>query len=403
METDIRGNSLRSQIPFQSGTFYVIIASTLMGVMGVSLISPVLPELRPAFGISDAEAGLVITAFALPGIFLTPIIGLFADRFGRKQVLVPLLITYGVSGVAIAFTTKFVIVLTLRVFQGIGATALIMLSVTLIGDIYHGNQRDTLVGINGSMVGIGAAFFPIVGGVLGDVAWNAPFLVYGSGIFVGLFAIILVQEPTRNESTDTVQVYLTRLFVASRSSRALAIFAAMFASVFVFYGAAITALPLLLSDEFGLSPGVIGFILAFVSLANAATASQYGRISQIRSGPELIALGFVSLGLGILVIWLAPDITLISIGLLAVGIGLGLLYPSVDTMIIAGFSEELRAGIMGLRTSVFRLGQTTGPIVFTGAAETFFVTNVEGYRVILFVFGGIMISLGSIAYGFLRR
>lgn len=56
--------------------------------MGVSLISPLLPTLRPVFGISDAEVGLFITAYSLPGIFITPFMGYVADRIGRKWVLV---------------------------------------------------------------------------------------------------------------------------------------------------------------------------------------------------------------------------------------------------------------------------------------------------------------------------
>jgi MFS family permease len=183
----------------------------------------------------------------------------------------------------------------------------------------------------------------------------------------------------------------------------LAIFAALFVTIFVFYGAVITALPLLLSDEFGLGPELIGPVLAVVSLSNAVTASQYGRISQLRSGPELAGLGFVAFGLGLLMVWIAPTILLISVGLLAFGVGVGLFFPSIDTIIITDFSEELRAGVMGLRTSMLRLGQTIGPIVFTGVAEVFFVETVDGYRVILFVAGVIVIGLGSIIYALLRR
>lgn len=57
-----------STIPWRSGTLYVIVSSSLIGVMGVSLISPVLPDLRAVFGVSDAQIGLVITAYTLPGI-----------------------------------------------------------------------------------------------------------------------------------------------------------------------------------------------------------------------------------------------------------------------------------------------------------------------------------------------
>jgi len=375
----------------------------MLGIMGVSLISPVLPELRPAFGISDAEAGLIITAFALPGVFFTPVIGLLADRLGRKQVLIPLLFTYGASGAAITFTTEFAIVIALRISQGLGATALIMLAVTLIGDIYEGTQRDALIGVNGSMVGFGAGFFPLVGGTLGGIAWNFPFLVYGVGILVGAFAIVLVEEPVREDLGDDIRTYLKRLFAAARSQRALVMFSAYFLAVFVLYGGVITTVPLLLSDEFGLNPELIGPVLAIASLTQALTASQYGRISQLRRGPELAGVGFAALGSGMLVIWTSGNIPTISVGLLTFGVGIGLVFPSLDTIIITEFSDKLRAGIMGLRTSMLRLGQTGGPIVFTGVAESFFMSTVEGYRVLLFVIGTLVISLGSITYMMLRR
>lgn len=392
---------LRTLIPWHSGTFYIIIASSLMGVMGVSLISPVLPELRHAFDVSDTQVGLVITVFTFPGIFLTPFIGLIADRLGRKRVLIPLLLLFGVSGAAIAFTTSFAVVLMLRVLQGIGATALIMLAVTLIGDIYEGAQLDALIGVNGSMIGIGAAFFPLVGGALAVLAWNVPFLFYGVGVVVGIFAVVVVQEPTRDDAMD-VRTYLDRMVDIARMPRALAMFGALFAAVFVFYGGVITALPLLLSDEFGLSSDVIGTILAAVSVTNATTSSQYGRIAQLRRGSELVALGFVAFGSGLLLLWLASSIAIIVVALLAFGVGIGVIFPSIDSAIISDVSEEFRAGMMGMRTSMIRLGQTLGPVGFTGAAEAFFVTTVQGYRVLLFFAGGTVIIGGCLTYAALR-
>ena len=146
--------------------------------MRVSLISPVLPALRPVFDVSDAEIGLIITAYTLPGIFISPFIGLVADRIGRKRVLVPLLVTFGAAGVGIAFTTDFTLVLGLRFLQGVGASALVTLAITLIGDIYDGTQRNTLIGVNGSVIGTGAAFYPLLGGVLAVLRWNVPFPLF---------------------------------------------------------------------------------------------------------------------------------------------------------------------------------------------------------------------------------
>jgi len=365
--------------------------------MGVSLISPLLPELRDVFGVSDAQVGLVITAFSFPGIFLTPIIGVLADRIGRKQVLFPSLLLFGASGGSIAFTADFHILLALRILQGIGSTGITMLAITLIGDIYEDEQRDVLIGVNSSMIGIGAAFFPMIGGALALLAWNAPFLFYSISLIVGFLAVIIIQEPTSSDTVDDRR-YLNRIVDAIRRPRSIALFGAIFVGVFIFYGAVITAVPLLLSDEFALSPALIGPVLAVVSLSNAVTASQHGRISRIYSEPELVSLGFVSLGLGLMIIGIAPSILIFLTAMLIFGFGVGLVFPSIDVIIMSNFDENLRAGIVGVRTSMLRIGQTLGPIGFTGTAEALFVSTLQGYHVILVSSGAIVILSGIIGY-----
>ncbi|TYT63419.1 MFS transporter [Natrialba swarupiae] len=391
-----------SSIPWHSSALYVILSSSLMGVMGVSLVSPVLPSLRPAFGVSDAQIGLVITAYTLPGIFLTPFVGLVADRIGRRRVIVPLLFTFGIGGAGIAFATSFTELLALRFVQGVGASALVTLSVTLIGDFYDGPRQNAVMGINSSMLGTGAAAYPLIGGALAGIRWNAPFLFFGVGILVGVFAAIALPEPESTHSSD-VRTYVGRLRDVVVHPQALAIFAAIFAIFFVFYGAIQTALPLLLSDEFALSSGEIGLTLAMVSVAGAVVSSQYGRISNWRSAPELIALGFVAYGVSLLGVWIAPSPLFVGAALLAFGVGFGIVMPSVDTTIVQFVSDRLRAGMMGMRTSVLRLGQTLGPVSFTYLAETAFDSPIDGYRWLVLGFGVVILLSGLLVYPLLRR
>jgi MFS family permease len=372
-----------------------------MGVMGVSLISPVLPELRQVFGVSDAQIGLVVTAYTLPGVFITPFVGIVADRAGRKRVLVPLLALFGLGGAGIAFTTDFAVLLGLRFLQGIGASALVTLAITLIGDRYEGSQRDTLIGLNGSMIGTGAAFYPILGGGLAVLRWNAPFLFFGVGLLASLFAVVVMTEPSIDRAAS-VGSHLSGMYAVARLPSALALFLAVFSSFFVFYGAVITALPLLLSDEFGLTAGEIGPIIGMVALANAVVSSQYGRIAEVRTAPELTALGFGAFGVSLVLVWLAPTVVLVAPALVAFGIGFGVVMPSIDTTAVSLVSEDRRAGMMGMRTSLLRLGQTLGPIWFTFAAEAFFETTVVGYRLLLLLTGVVVLAGGGLAYVGLR-
>lgn len=391
-----------ADVPWRSPTLFVILTSSLIGVMGVSLISPILPDLRGVFGISDSAAGLLITAYTLPGIFLTPFVGLVADRFGRRRVIVPLLVTFGVAGAAISFAGSFTEVLTLRFVQGIGGSALVTLAVTLIGDVYEAGQRDAVMGVNGSTIGIGAASYPLLGGALGAVRWQAPFLFFGVSVLVGIVAAVALVEP-EGEPSSGVREYLSRLRAVAVLPEALAIFAALFVTFFIFYGAVLTALPLLLSDEFGLGATEIGPILSTMSVAMALVSSQYGKVSGWRSAPELVALGFVLFGTSLLGLWLAPSPVLVGAALLLSGAGFGIVMPSIDTAIVTLVSGELRAGMMGMRTSLLRLGQTLGPVGFTTTAETAFATPLVGYRRLLVVVGTVVLVSGCLAYVVVRR
>ena len=65
--------------------------------MGVASIAPALPKMARVLDVSNEQIGLLITAFTLPGIFLTPVLGVFADRIGRKTILVPSLFIFGIA------------------------------------------------------------------------------------------------------------------------------------------------------------------------------------------------------------------------------------------------------------------------------------------------------------------
>ena len=373
-----------------------------MGVMGVSLLSPVLPELRSVFGVTDSQVGLLITVYTLPGAVLAPFAGLVADRFGRRRVLVPLLLTFGVSGAAIAFVTDFRYVLALRLLQGVGASALITLAITIIGDAFEGARRDALIGLNGSATSAGAAVYPLVGGALAAIRWNVPFLFFGVGILVGILALFVL-ESTPQSDPDSVRTYLARLRAVARLPRVIAVFAALFAAFLVFYGAVLTALPLLLSDQFGLDSSELGPLLSAVALASAVVSSQYGRVGQWRRSEELVALGFVAYGVSLLGVWLAPTPLAVGGALLAFGVGFGVLLPSIDTTVVTMVSEDLRAGMMGLRTTVIRVGQTVGPVAFTAVADSFFASTATGYRTLILGGGVVLLAAGLVGYTLLRR
>lgn len=103
---------------------HVLWLVTLMAVLGSSSVAPAFPEVRQEFGVSSGQVGLLITVFTLPGVLLTSVAGVLSDRFGRKMILIPSLMLFGIAGGACLLAKNFELLLALRTLQGVGAAAL---------------------------------------------------------------------------------------------------------------------------------------------------------------------------------------------------------------------------------------------------------------------------------------
>lgn len=167
----------------------LIFTITVTGITGNTIITPSLPEILAGVGARPELAGLLIAAATLPGIVLAPIIGLLADRYGRREVVVPCLALFGAAGGLAALAPNLPVLVGLRLLQGAGSAGLINLAVVLIGDHWQGADRVRVLGRNSAVLTSSLAILPAAGGALTDLAgWRAPFVVY----FIGLPAAWLV-------------------------------------------------------------------------------------------------------------------------------------------------------------------------------------------------------------------
>jgi MFS transporter, ACDE family, multidrug resistance protein len=352
-------------VPWRSRTVQIVLTSTALAPLGVPLISPALPVFRDVFGITDAQASLLVSTYFIVGIVLSPFIGILADRIGRKRVLVAGLLAFGVLGGAMAAAPTFETLLALRIAQGTAAAAIFITTVTIVGDSFDGAQRTAVLGANVAVLSATAALFPVLGGMLAGIAWNAPFLAYLAAIPIAAFTQVALEEPHRSAGGRGI-AYLMDATRTALAPPLLALFAVAFLTEFLLFGVVFTAMPFVLAVTF--APVVIGAVILVAGTASMVAAAASGRLSRSLSNEWLIALGFACYAVGFAAAWAATGLFVTTVAVVVVGVGVGLLMPVVDTAVSDRVSTEYLAGAMSLRNSTTFLGRTTGPIAFAGLA-----------------------------------
>lgn len=358
-------------VPWGSATVYLVTATAVLAPLDVVLVGPALPAIADAFGIGPARAGLVITAYALPGVIAAPLVGRLSDRAGRRPILVPCLVLFGVAGVGVGLVDDFRLVLALRFVQGcVGGSILASLALTLAGDYYAGPRRNAVVGFVSAAVAVSAAVLPAIGGALAELTWRAVFFAYGASTLVGVAVLVGLPEPAIEDGGDGDGSYLREAIRAVPLDRALGLYGAGLVGYTLFFGALLTAVPFVLSETYGLGSGRIGVILTAVSLLGAVVALGNGRLVRYRSSAVLLAYGLCCYGTGLVAAWTTSSPGTLAVALGLFGVGHGLAQPSLAAALGGLGPARFRGGVMSLRTSVVLAAQAIGPPLFTLPAAT---------------------------------
>jgi ACDE family multidrug resistance protein len=370
----------------------IVFGVTLMAILGVSSLTPAFPEIGMALGLGSSapELGLLITSFTLPGVIMSPILGILADRYGRKRILVPSLFLFGIAGFSCSFFPNLQILIILRFFQGIGAASLGVLNITIIGDLFPSENRINAMGYNASVLNIGTGSWPLIGGLLGGLAWFAPFLLPILAIPIGLLVLFSLDNP-EPKNDQKIKEYFGDAWKIIRRPKVIILFIAGILTFFIIYGVWIANVPFFLNDNFGLDSLFRGIILSFASFIGAGVSSQVGKISKRINEWFLLVFGYGFFALGsFLIPFTSSSIWLFSAPVIFIGFGIGLNVPVIQTILAGEATIKERGAILSIFGMTLRLGQTLGPLIML------LISGIFGFISIFFagaIFGVLTIGI----------
>ncbi|WP_425607564.1 MFS transporter [Natrinema zhouii] len=356
----------------QERPFQLLLLSNILPPLGTALLSPVLGSLIDPLGATPANIGLMMSAFTAPAIFGIPVVGIVADRYGRRPVILFGLLLFGTAGTAIALTTTFQIALLLRMFQGIGFAALTPIIITSIGDLYSGTKEATAQGFRFTGSGLSQMIFPLAAGVLVGMAWQYPFVIYAISFPIAAVIYVYFEEPVDSDvaqegDENDVREQLSGLWSLVSQRRAWTMVIARGTPNIVWLGF-LTYNSIIVTNLMGGSATDAGLLAAIGSLTYALSATQAGRIfarfdSQFY---PLVAMHAAMAG-GLGVVFIAGSLPLAFVGVVLMGVGFGIslsLYRSIITNLAP---PSFRGGLVSLAESGGRVTSTFTPVVMGGA------------------------------------
>ena len=269
-----------------------------------------------------------------------------ADRYGRRKILIPSLLLFGAAGFICTFARDFNLLLLLRFLQGIGAASLLVsLNVTLVGDFFEGKERATAMGYNASVLSIGTASYPAIGGALAAIAWYFPFVLPIIAVPIA-FIVLFYLEKVDIKNQKKLKDYLSSAWKNIKNKSIIGIFIASISTFIILYGAYLTYFPFLLDHSFGARSFLIGIMMSVMSLTTAITSFQMGKLNQKYSERTLLKTAFIFYAVSMLLIPLFNSIWLMLIPLIFFGAAQGLNIPSLQTLLANLTPAENRAAFM---------------------------------------------------------
>lgn len=346
--------------PPPRGTVAIAYALSATGILANSIILPVLPDIARDLDVSSGQIGLIVAAASFPGIIAAPLIGVLADRFGRRQVVVPCLVIFGVGGMAAGLAPSFAVMLALRLVQGVGAAGLVNLAIVVLGDHFEGTMRARMIGRNALALTIGLSVFPTIGGFIGEHwGWRASFLPYGASVVMAVVAAAVLPS-TRPSPVVSMSEQLRSARSSLRDSRVYAMAAAGFAVFILVFGVA-TTLPLHLDEEFAAGALTRGLLLALPAVGAGIISLGMGKLSERWGAWDMVPLGFALIAVAYVGVPIAPDLALVTVPALAYGMGEAFTIVPLQDYAAQIATPEHRGVVIAVWVSAARAGQSVGP------------------------------------------
>jgi MFS transporter, YNFM family, putative membrane transport protein len=326
------------------------VATMLAGMctfLNVYSTQPLLPLLRETFHVSELEVSFTVSATIFATALTAPIIGMIAERRGRKKVIVPSLFLLAIPTALAATSTSLRALIFWRFAQGIFVPGIIAVMLAYVNEEWAGRGVGRAMSsyVTGTVIGGFLGRF-LSGIIAAHWNWRATFLVLAALDLMGAFVVRAWLPLAKNfVRAEHLRQVLDQAKQHLRNPRLLANFGMGAAALFTLVGCFTYANFYLAAAPFHLNSAQLGSIF-FVYLLGVVITPQSGRFLD-RFGFRSTAVLYCAMMIAGLLLTLAKSLPIVIVGLaiFSSGVFVAQAAATVQTGAIAGRARSSAAGL----------------------------------------------------------
>ncbi|RBP80563.1 MFS transporter [Marinomonas rhizomae] len=339
----------------------LLLISTLT-VMSNITIAPALPGLANEFSGTPETDFLVKMLLPIPALFVVifaPVFGWTADRFGRRNQIIIATIVFSITGAAGAQLQGLEAIAISRAILGICVAGLMTAVTSLISDYYSGQKRSQFMGLQQAFSSVGGILFIVTAGYLANTSARLSFYIYAVAI---LFVPLIFLSITENKHI----VHLSDHQQDNKNTRwkrpLIGCSILIFCHFMVFYILP-TQIPFFMLEIGITDPSKSGLAIGVGTFLSALSSIFFGKLVAKIQSYGVALIGFIAMGLGMLVLSQAASFSLVILGCGLMGICMGLVMPNFMAKGMELVPSNKRGLASGVLTNSIFIGQFVSPFI----------------------------------------
>lgn len=375
-------------------TLWILWVANFFVTAGMSLVIPFLPLYIESLGVhqlADIErwSGWVFSANFVTSVIFQPVWGKYADKHGRKIMLLRAGLGMGVVTALMGAVGSVWQLLLLRLLNGV-FSGFISMSISLQASITPGENSGQALGMLQTGAVAGNLIGPLMGGFLAVAfGFRVVFLLTGVLLIIAsIIVMVFVHEQHQPETEEKSRVRadlkllkpLFPIFIASTITQVGMMSIEPIVSI---YAKTLYTGPYLTE--------IAGLVVAMSGIANLIGAPTLGKLSDRIGQRRVLILALCAAALMYIPQALAGSIGVLLVGRFLLGLFIGGMIPSLNVLVKKKAPQELQATAFGFNSSSTFLGNLIGPLIGGSVAASYGIRNVFYVTMAVLLVNAVMI------------